>query len=335
MPKPIRTLLADIDLPEIPTTDIIGSPGRDSVVYVGTNTNGYELRDTRLVIMDSGRAGLVTVNTDPTKKRWPTMEDMSVTGCIIEAKPRDNKSKWGLRRYGLTGYCYTNSNIIRNLGLEHPIYDEVFGGTHRYSNLWLDNSGANGLQLRVTEQPPKLSPHYLDARYIEITDVVVSECGQARGAGRAGFGISIKDMGPNTEVHMERVAVQTVKQRNVKSKPADFTGFVPDSFGAICVEYVGKLVIDNCYVSMLNPDRHAIQLFDFANKAPKLTAPKEVHIDGLELDNQVVVLRCDDTEVVRITNTSGTGQIRLMRFDAAAKVWKFWKALPWAPYSQG
>ena len=335
MPKPIRTLLADLALPEIPTTDIIGSPGRDSVVYVGTNTTGYEICDTRLVIMDNGRAGLVTVNTDPAKKRWPVMGDMLVSGCIIEAKPRDNKSKWGLRRYGLSGDCVTTETIIRNLGLEHAIYDEVFGGHHIYSHLWLDNCGAQGLQLRITEQPAKLSPHYLDDRYIEIRDVVVSECGQARGAGRAGFGISIKDMGPNTEVYMARVAVQTVKQRNVKSKPEGYTGFVPDSFGAICVEYVGKLIIDNCYVSMLNPANFGVQLFDKAVKTLKGGSPKEVHIDGLDLDNQVVALRCDDTEVVRITNTRGTGQIRLMRFDAAARVWKFWKALPWAPYSQG
>lgn len=335
MPKPIRTLLADLDLPEVPTTDIIGSPGRDSVVYVGQNTYDYQLRDTRLVLMDSGRAGLVTVNTDPAKKRWPTMENMVVSGCIIEAKPRDNKSKWGLRRYGLTGNCYTDTSVIRNLGLEHAIYDEVFGGTHVYSNLWLDNCGAQGLQLRITEQPASLSPHYLDTRHIEISDVVVSECGQARGAGRAGFGISIKDMGPNTEVHMQRVAVQTVKQRNVKSKPEGYTGFIPDSFGAICVEHVSKLVIDDSYVSMLNPANFGIQLFDMAVKTLKGGSPREFHSDGLELDNQVVAIRCDDTEVVRITNTKGTGQIRLMRFDATNKVWKFWKALPWAPYSQG
>jgi hypothetical protein len=327
MPKPVPAP-PKLDL----ATTVLGQPGRDSVIFVGQNTTGWHLDDSKVVLRGDGRAGIVTVNTDPAKDRWPSMKDMEVRGCLIQAEKRDNHSKWGMRRYGLNGICHTQSCIIRNLGLEHAIYDEVFGGEHHYTDLYLDNCGAQGLQIRTTEQPPSLSPHYLDAKTIYVTNVTINECGQARGAGRAGFGLSIKDQGPNADILLTEVFVQTVKQEAVKVKK-DGT-VLADSFGAICIERARRLDIAGGYVSMKNPDRSAIQLFDGADHTEG-PAFDDIVIDGLELDNQVLTFRVDTVGRVRITNPKGAGQIRLQRFDPATKRYKFWKAIPWAPYSQG
>ena len=282
-------------------------------LYVKGHTNGFQLVGTAIVVDGNGRSGVIY--------DIGTKHDNDVTSnCYVRIKPRINKTKWGFRRYEMSGY--TEETVVDNPGMEHGFYDS-HRGTYTYRNCAARYCGAQGFQARLSGN--RGDPDWSNTKTLSYIGCTTLECGQERGGGRAGFSISIKDQGPNTDVVIDDCYIRTIFQTATKV----YNGKTYDSFGALCVEYCKSLTLTNTYIEMKNPDRDVVQLFDYANKAVTKTGPARIDIDGLEIERGGNLVLREEGASVRIANCIGTGFIKIMRRDAGG-TWRLNRTVPLA-----
>jgi hypothetical protein len=244
------------------------------------------------------------------------MRDMRIE-CLPPSSPTDSNtmSKWGVRRYKITGI--RERLWISGVWKEHCIYESPGDGNLVYRDLYLEDAGAQALQIRHTGN--RNDPMWNVARKITIEDVRSAECGLERGAGRAGFSISVKDMGPLSDVVIRDLAVRTINQTAVKI----YNNNVYDSFGAVCVEFCNSLDWRGGYVAMKNPDRTPVQLFDYSRKSARDTGPKHIKIRGVHMDlgNNISVRKCGES--IDIKQCTGSGNILVYNWNGSD-----WKLSP-------
>lgn len=316
--------------PAPPATDHeLAVSGRDGV-YLKGSTDGHRLSGLALTLLGSGRAGVIydigTLHPND------IVEDVSID--VVDAAA-DAYQNWGLRRYGLGrrpgAVAAPSSNRtsrvrVRGVVKEHGGYDEVVGD-YTYEDVWFEDCGAQGLQIRLTQSPPTASPYWLDPKHVRVERIVVLECGLARGGGRAGFGISVKSLGPNGSVEIVDGLVQTINQTAAKV----YNGRTFDSFGALIVESCERAEVDGMTINMKNPDRDVVQFFDYANKAARGTGPREI-LWGTKKQNTVkrhgaIAVREGDGDLIDIRPTLGSGVIKVYRYGTD-KVWRLAMTLP-------
>lgn len=281
-------------------------------------THGHAIRKTH-VRYRGYWAAVIDHNAPHTRD---VMEDVRVE-CLPPSAPGDNltQSKWGVRRYKVAG-------IRRRLWVsgawwEHAVYESPGDGELIYDDCLFEDCGAQGLQLRHNGNRGDAA--WPLARLIKLRNVRVRECGQARGVGRAGFSVSVKDMGPQSDVVFEDVNVRTIEQSAVVVK----NGKIFDSFGGVCVEHCRALTWRGGYVGMRNPDRQAVQIYDFGQKDGPTAGPKHVTIQGVHLDygNNLAITRHHDT--VDIRRMKGDGRVLVFERTSPTK-WTMVESVPLA-----
>lgn len=251
------------------------------------------------------------------------MRDVTIT-CLPPSPLDDTnqQSKWGVRRYKVQGI--RRRVHVRGVWKEHAFYESPYIGELVYADCFLEDCGAQAIQVRHTQN--RADPLWHERRTIRLNKVRASECGQARGVGRAGFSISIKDMGPKSHVEFRDLRVRTINQDAVVVK----NGQARDSFGGVCVEYCKSLVWEGGYVGMRNPDRQPIQLFDFGRGDNATAGPENITIHDLHLDYGGNLLVCKGAKTVDIRNCTGDGRIQVMEWNGTK-----WVAVQYIPIANG
>lgn len=307
------------------TTSTIHAVGRDGIYQAGS-VEGLTVRGVKITLADG-----VNAAGNPTYARAGIITDMDsphrgyVLQSVIVHAQGDNHSDWGIRRHRLFGPCLTQTVHVSNIGRGdgHAIYDELHAGKHTYEDLVLQNCAANALQTRLKDN--RSDSHWADQRELVVDGLQSIECGQLRGAGRAGFAVSIKDSGPATSVLLRRMLVQSVKQRRVAKKS---DGTFADSFGGVCVEFCARLELDSCIVDYFNPYSEAVQLFDFSNKAARNTGPASFLVRNVDVrrGRNINIRAGDGPGPYRIDGCKGTGKIQV--FEYTGGTWRKTKSLP-------
>ena len=280
---------------------------RDGIYITSAYAGGFAVSQ-RAIRMHGGRAGIITDMN-------PDFEAQTISDVLLTIDKGDkSKTLWGVRRHRLVSPTTMRVRVVDKtrpgspssfMG-EHAFYDEIASGEALYEDCSCLNIPAQALQIRLTGN--RNDPKWKNPRRIIVRNFVGEEVGQARGAGRAAFAISIKDAGPEGEVEIFNPQLETVQQRAV-AKRSD--GTIADSFAGLCVEYCKTLKVSGGYINFKNPKMHAVQLYDFGNKAAGRTGPEEIDFQGVTLGsgNHITVRLDDTTRKVNIEGCSGDGEI--------------------------
>lgn len=274
----------------------------DKGIYVKGATNGWRLQRVRINYPDYPWAALINDNQ-------PHVDSL-VEHLWIECTEL-GASKWGIRVYKDDGSVW-RFIVVRNVRSEHGFYGSARGDL-TIEDAWFEQCGAQAVQVRHTLN--RADPDWALPRVIRLERVTAIECGQPKGAGRAGFGISIKDQGPLSDVFLRTLFVRTIEQTDVRQSF--------DSFGGVCVEYCRTLDWRGGWVEMKNPDRPSIQLYDYARQQPRHTGPENIRMRGVHVRlGGNIAVRLGDGETIEISQCSGTGRILVYVWDAASGKWK-------------
>lgn len=268
-------------------------------------TNGLVFEDTQLTYTGNWGAWMTYDGEPHTRTR---IEDFRLI-CAYNPADRNTWAKWGFRDYEMEG-------LYRRVWVSGVYWEHGQYTCPRGSISWVDcfynDCGAQGIQVRHNLN--RADPEWSRPRLLRMTGVTTLECGQVRGAGRAGFSVSVKDMGPETDVVMTNIAVRTVEQRNVRTSGS----LVYHSFGGICVEYCRNLTISDSWVELLQPDRPAIQLYDFSRKQPTKTGPENIDLTRTHVANGAhIAVRKGDGKRINIQNCTGTGRILVYNWNGS------------------
>lgn len=300
-------------------TTVIDAPVAKDGLYLRATPNTFSVVDTT-INMHGGRAGIITDMEPQPAYLSPVMRNVVIN--ILDGQ--GHQTLWGVRRHKLRSpvcehvWVYDKTPEGATLQTtwmkEHAFYDEIESGDATYRRCYAENIPAQFIQVRLAGN--RKDPMWANKRGIVIEDCWAYEVGQLRGAGRAGFAISVKDSGPEGEVLIADTVLETVKQRAVKKTSS---GVMADSFGAICVEYAKSCIIERCEINYRNPANHAVQLYDFANKAKGKTGPQEIVVQDCDLaPGNNIALRIDaTTKRVEVAGCKGQGQIIVYKMNAS------------------
>jgi hypothetical protein len=291
------------------------------VLPIKGSSIGSVLRDT-LYVQRGGRDMLITYDGQE-------HIDSLIENCAFRCPYYNVYTFWHQRRYAVTGVV--RNSRYENVPKEHVIYEYVAGGDMLYSDLLLRNCAANGIQLRLTQQPPSGSPYWNVDHTITFRKIVALECGQKRGAGRAAYVLSPKSPGPRADLVFDGIYIRTVNQRDVDGKGHD-------SFGGICTELCRNVIGTGGYVEMRKPANPLIQFHDYGRKpgTPQMAPQGSIEWDGLEAYGGVLSLRIEHLNRVRITGGKGDARISLLKARPDGSDWFEWKSIPLTTgYSQG
>lgn len=267
-------------------------------ITIPKGTKNFELRKTH--IRYQGYWAALIDHNEPHDN--DVLEDVRIE-CLPPSSPTDTltMSKWGIRRYKCAGV--RRRVHVSGAWWEHGDYESTGDGDLTYEDCLFENCGAQGLQLRHTGNRADLL--WYAPRTLRFTKVRISECGQARGVGRAGFSFTIFDQGPLTDVRIRGLNVRTKDAGVVVTK----NGRPYNSFGGALVGYCRTLAWNGGYVGMLNPDRNPVQLYQPEIKDARTSGPENIEIAGVHLDygNNLAITKHHDT--VDIRRMKGDGRI--------------------------
>lgn len=296
-------------MPPLPRPLIHGESGP---IYIkeslkGAPMTGHVLSNLRVTATDTSWAAVIDNNVP---HHDDDMHDLEIVGV--------GDNKWGVRRYKVTGS--RKRVVVRNITKEHAFYESPGEGTLLYEDCAGINIGAQFIQIRHTGN--RTDPMWNLNRLVHIRNCQAREVGLASGAGRAGFAVSVKDMGPHSDVVIQGVWIRTIKQTAVKV----YNGVTYNSFGAICVEYCRSLLLENFHIEMRPPsDRDAIQLYDYKT-APTMNGPDKIVVRrGEILRGGNMSVRVGDGSSIDIGKIQGDGWIKVHEKDHAG-VWRHSKA---------
>lgn len=252
--------------------------------------------------------------------------NVAVTGTGFRCTPENVFTKWLTRWYTVTGR-FANS-FWKNCPVEHAVYLAPGPGDLEFTECLFYNIAANAIQLRLatvdnTNLPPEQSPYWNTERTILLQRVVMLECGQKRGGGRAAFAFSPKSPGPGTTIICRDVFIQTVKQVDVDGKGHN-------SFGGMCFEECKRVEIYGGVIELDNPANGAIQFYEYNKPSEHQRHPQEIRIEGLTVEGGAHVdIRVDRTTKIDIRGCRGNGILRLWKQDpvGADKFW-IWQQQP-------
>lgn len=300
-------------------TTIIDAPVAKDGLYLRATPNTFTVVDTT-INMHGGRAGIITDMEPQPAYLSPVIRNVVIN--ILDGQ--GHQTLWAIRRHKQRSPLIENVEVIDHTPegatlqttwmKEHAGYDEIESGDAVYRRFIARNIPAQHIQTRLAGNRKDVM--WPNKRAIIIESCEGYEIGQLRGAGRAGFAISVKDSGPEGEVLITDTVLETVKQRAVKKTSG---GVMADSFGAICVEYAKSCVIERCEINYRNPANHAIQLYDFANKAKGKTGPQEIVVQDCTLaPGNNIALRIEaTTKRVEVAGCKGQGQIIVYKMNAS------------------
>ena len=300
-------------------TTVIDAPVAKDGLYLRATPNTFSVVDTT-INMHGGRAGIITDMEPQPAYLAPVMRSVEIN--VMDG--HGHQTLWGIRRHKLrsplcesievTDYTPAEATLQTTWMKEHAFYDEIESGDAVYRNRRAFNIPAQFIQIRLAGNRKDVM--WPNRRAILIEKCEGWEVGQLRGAGRAGFAISVKDSGPEGEVVIAGTALETINQRAVKKTSG---GVMADSFGAICVEYAKTCLIERCEINYRNPANHAIQLYDFANKAKGKTGPEEIVVQDCTLaPGNNIALRIEaSTKRVEVAGCKGQGQIIVYKMNAS------------------
>lgn len=275
-------------------------------------TNGLVFEDTQFTYTGNWGAWMTYDGEPHTRSR---IEDFRLI-CAYNPADKATWAKWGFRDYEMEGLY--RRVWVSGVYWEHGQYT-CPRGSITWKDCFYEDCGAQGIQIRHNQN--RADPEWTRPRLLTMTDLTTLECGQVRGAGRAGFSVSVKDMGPETDVTMSHIAVRTIKQRNVRKSGS----LIYHSFGGICVEYCRNLTISDSWVELLQPDRPAIQLYDFSRKQPTKTGPENIDVTRTHVANGAhIAVRKGDGKRINIQNCTGTGKILVYNWSGTD--WKLSQA---------
>lgn len=315
---PANSISAAGATPRLRTTYVMPEPHQtvhakpdSDALYIKGVTNNRVVRDTKFVV-HGGRAGVIT--------------DVKAhhTNFLVENVIVRNADLWGFQLHGMESVVFRQV-LVRNSEREHGGYTRIWG-TALFEDVTAINCAAQGWQVRL--EGNRSDPHWADEKRIEFVRFTALECGQLRGAGRAGFALSVKDSGPNSDVIIEDALIRTVNQDAVYKNSS---GVWCESFGGICVEFCRSVTITGGYVEMEAPSaREAVQLFDYARNDADNTGPQNIVVDGLTIaQGGCIAVRLGDADSITIKNciSLGGGKIKLFARDAKG-VWRLSKSVP-------
>jgi hypothetical protein len=299
-------------LPHDPLADVRAEVDRDGFYLKSSNqTKDISITGIRLGLR-GGRAGVINDMNVPYSGML--MQDVHIDVFAGEK----SRTMWGVRRHNLISPTTTRVRVLDHTRpgasktnmMEHAFYDEIHSGEARYVDCSGKNIPAQLLQIRLAGN--RSDPKWSYQRRIVIERLHGREVGQERGAGRAAFALSVKDCGPNGQVHLSDLDLECTRQQRV-AKRSD--GTWADSFAAVCVEYCNELLWQGGRVAYKNPRTEAVQLFDFANKGPRQTGPESIRVSGVRFEHgNGIALRVDDTtRRVDIEDCVGSGLITVYR----------------------
>lgn len=304
-----------VEQPVEPLTKVVGRP--DVTVFYWPRAAGpyagITLERTHVKL----RGGRVGLHNDHKPGYGPT----TFRDILLESGKGENEtSDWLVRYYVDEGIVMERvrcvdvtrpgqSTLLRD---GHAVYLGYGTGLHFFKDLSFRNIPANALQLR--HELNRKDPLWKLPRQIEIDGLHARECGQKRGAGRAGFAVSVKDAGPQSTVHMSRFDIENVRQSDVRQ-----SGKIHyDSFGAICIEHCKEAVVENGYVRHKNPDKSLVQYYDMANKTDTAGPKRIAQLDHVELHGGQVDIRMEmGLENVEILPFEGTADIAIRKRNSS------------------
>lgn len=296
-----------------------------AVLPIKSATKGMALADT-LYVQTGGRELMISNGAH-------TQIDYSIDNCGFRCTPENRFTKWLDRRYNVTGVA--RNSFWKNCPVEHAVYLAPGPGNLLWSECLFQNIAANAIQLRLatvdnTQTPPEQSAYWLTQRKITLDRVLMLECGQQRGGGRAAFAFSPKSPGPNTEIVLLDCFIQTVKQVDVDGKGHN-------SFGGCCFEDCKSVLISGTTIELDKPANGALQFYEYSQRpSEQRRAPKEsaTVVDSI-IDNDVD-FRIDETPTIKVASCRGKGNIRLWRPNTAMDKWEIVRTIPVVQgYQQG
>mgnify|MGYP000721070642 CR=1 FL=1 len=310
------------------TTYKVKAPYRKDGHYfqVAGGTNDIRLAGEEL-FMQGGRAGTITDEPPALYDRFEKVD------CLTRMGPSDQplnwkySSLWVDRIHGLK-----DSKFVRVRGVdltppddptlsynkEHDKYLEHAEGELLLEDCSSLNMAAQALQIRLKYNAADY--RWARPRHLIINRYNAQECGQKRGAGRAGFSISLKDYGPNGEIDAYDLFIRTVKQRQVSYKTINKQVVWYDSFGGLCVEFAKRVNLQRGYIEMKNPNRHGVQFFNDLSGLTNPTgcAPLDLTVHDYEFANGLhCAVRIErDTQKIDIRRCKGNGLLKVFRMGA-------------------
>lgn len=304
-------------LPPLPAYPVALAPFDVPFAYwkAAQSLLGKTLENAR-ILLRGGRAGIIN-------------DDVSTNGPILIRNVRleigageNEHTEWGFRLYFGTGGTIENVEIV-DLSTasgpsymdEHADYTNFGRGNILIRGFSATNIPAQAIQLRHTKN--RADPNWKLPRLVTLEEIRAKECGQKRGAGRAGFTVSIKDAGPESVIHVRRMEIECVEQRGVVKNSA---GQICDSFGALCIEYAQHVEIDELYINHRKPDKNLVQLYDQARTTVKQSASHFQRIKRNEIVGGNLAVRINGgVKLVEVAKGTGNGLILVHVWDRAQK----------------
>lgn len=291
------------------TTTVVATGTRDGI-YVKGATDARTIDGVRIEMGASqGRAGIMHDNA------WHT-HDVLEDCHILDAR------MWGTRRYGLSD-SRTERVLVENGQKEHGFYDEVWGGYNEYIDCTAIKSPAQGFQWRLTNN--RADSHWILPKTLNLVRCTVIECGRPAGMGRASFNVSVFELGPQSDVFIDDILINSTKQNRIVKRS---DGTWADSVGGLFVGYCRRLFMVGGEITCKNSWKEAVQLFDFSNKAPTRTGPDDILIQRLHVGlGGNIAVREGDGMCVTIAGCTGTGKIKVYRYGADG-AWRLHRSVP-------
>lgn len=292
------------------------------------STGGKTLENVELVVR-GGRAGII--NDDVPGNGPITLRNLK----IRMAAGQIAHSEWGMRLY--FGDDEEQDNVIEDVEVidesvpggpsfmdEHAFYSNYGRGNIRALRFTAKNIPAQGWQMRHTKN--RADPDWASERIVELGKFQFVECGQLRGAGRAGFSLSLKDAGPRSILLVRGIEIECTQQRAVVK---DSSGQWRDSFGAVCIEYAQHVEIDDLYIRHRNPDRPLVQAFDSGRTGKKQAAIKTLIVRrGEVIGGDFAVRVGPGVQRIEIPPLRGNGKIPVWVWDDAKNAWTKKRSYP-------
>lgn len=281
------------------------------------STGGKTLENVELVLR-GGRAGII--NDDVPGNGPVTLRNLKIRMAAGQLR----HSEWGARLY--FGDDEEQENLIEDVEVidesvpggpsfmdEHAGYTNYGRGNVTWRRFRASNIPAQGIQMRHTKN--RADPDWKSPRVVTLEDIYLRECGQARGSGRAGATISLKDAGPKTIFHLKKVDIECVEQEAVYK---DSSGVWRDSFGALCIEYAEHVEIDDLHIKHKNPCRPLVQAFDESRQQLKQAAPRVWIVRRSDVEGGNFAVRVGGgVRRVEIPPKAGSGRINVFVWDEA------------------
>lgn len=231
-----------------------------------------------------------------------------VENCIFTMRGNPH-GRWLERMYSTQGIV--RHVIYEDVAEEHARYTKLAKGYTLMHDILCRRVHSQAYQQRVDDLPEQSYADWFEEKTLHLRDWVALECCTDKGT-RPAFIISPKSAGPNSDLILENLFLQTVKQPNFQ-----YNGITYNSYGGVCVELWRSARLYNVRCELKRPRNTGFQFYDYGAKYQSPSgillprrAPAYIEIDGVELWGGNIELRPQWHDYVRIRPGKGDGHIR-------------------------